>query len=87
MLYAINSSYNDILLMFSDHCVTTDDNQVYYYEKLCICTGGMPKVIDSKNPFVIGIRDTSSVDELRKRLSNARRVAVIGNGGIALELV
>jgi len=36
---------------------------------------------------VIGIRDTSSVKELKKRLGDARRVAVIGNGGIALELV
>ncbi|KAK3733982.1 hypothetical protein QZH41_001132 [Actinostola sp. cb2023] len=49
--------------------------------------GGIPKLIDSNNPYVIGIRDTSSVKALRKRLSEARRVAIIGNGGIALELV
>ena len=78
--------YNVYFLLI-EHCVITSDNQKFYYEKLCICTGGKPKLIDSNNPCVIGIRDTSSVQELQKRLADARRVAVIGNGGIALELV
>jgi hypothetical protein len=36
---------------------------------------------------VIAIRDTESVESLRNKLSTARRVIVVGNGGIATELV
>lgn len=56
------------------------------YKKLCICTGGRPNIV-AKHPCVIGIRDTESVQQLKKKLTEARRVVVIGNGGIALELV
>ena len=41
-------------------------------------------VADSKH--VITLRDASSVAELDARLQEARRVVLIGNGGIALEL-
>lgn len=41
----------------------------------------------SDNPNVIGIRDTETVKDLQKRLSNAKRIIVVGNGGIATELV
>jgi NAD(P)H-nitrite reductase large subunit len=76
-----------LTIFISDHYVTTSDGHLFHYEKLCICTGGIPKLIDHKNQHVIGIRDTNSVQDLKKRLANARRVAIIGNGGIALELV
>lgn len=33
------------------------------------------------------VRDTDSVDALRRRLATARRVLLVGNGGIAMELV
>lgn len=36
---------------------------------------------------VLTIRDTDSVQRLAARLRGARRVAVVGNGGIALELI
>lgn len=36
---------------------------------------------------VLTIRDTDSVQRLAARLRGARRVAVVGNGGIALELM
>ncbi|EDO49331.1 predicted protein [Nematostella vectensis] len=68
------------------HSVTTDEGQVFFYKKLCICTGGQPKVIDKDCPHVIGIRDTQSVQDFRTRLAKARRVMIVGNGGIALEL-
>lgn len=71
----------------SDHYVTTTDGQVYKYKKLLISTGGTPRLIDNSNPHVIGIRDTHSVQYFKEKLADARRVAVIGNGGIALELV
>ena len=58
-----------------------------YYKKLCICSGGRPKKLCDNNSHVIGIRDTESAEELQRRLSLASRIVVVGNGGIALELV
>ncbi|XP_060929164.1 pyridine nucleotide-disulfide oxidoreductase domain-containing protein 1 [Limanda limanda] len=69
------------------HSVETADGRVFGYEKLCICSGGRPKLLTQENPHVLGIRDTDSAQELQKRLSNAKRIIVVGNGGIALELV
>uniref|UniRef100_A0A7N8X1G6 Pyridine nucleotide-disulfide oxidoreductase domain-containing protein 1 n=1 Tax=Mastacembelus armatus TaxID=205130 RepID=A0A7N8X1G6_9TELE len=69
------------------HAVETADGRVIGYEKLCICSGGRPKLLSDGNPYVLGIRDTDSAQALQKRLSKARRIVVVGNGGIALELV
>ncbi|KAL5010043.1 hypothetical protein ScPMuIL_012348 [Solemya velum] len=69
------------------HCVLTSDGQVLKFEKLCICSGGKPKVIAEGNPYVLGIRDTESAKQFQKKLKAARRVVVVGNGGIATELV
>ncbi|XP_055339364.1 pyridine nucleotide-disulfide oxidoreductase domain-containing protein 1-like [Paramacrobiotus metropolitanus] len=57
------------------------------YGKLCLCTGGKPKLIARNNPYVIGIRDTETVQEFQKRLQDATRVIIVGNGGIATEMV
>jgi hypothetical protein len=59
---------------------------VLSYDRLCIASGARPNLI-ADSAHVIGIRDTESVSQLAKRLSSARRVLVVGNGGIALELV
>ena len=72
---------------FVDHSVSTKEGQIFCYEKLCICNGGRPNVIETGNPHVLGIRDTSTVEHFSNRLSDAERVVVLGNGGIALELV
>ena len=56
------------------------------YSKLCICTVVHPKLI-ATDTNIIGLRDNHSVEQLVDRLATARRVAVVGNGGIALELV
>ncbi|KAF7669227.1 hypothetical protein LDENG_00223370 [Lucifuga dentata] len=69
------------------HTVQTVDGVVYGYEKLCICSGGRPKLLIQDNPYVLGIRDTDSAQEFQKRLTTAKRIIVVGNGGIALELV
>uniref|UniRef100_A0A3Q3W4V7 Pyridine nucleotide-disulfide oxidoreductase domain-containing protein 1 n=1 Tax=Mola mola TaxID=94237 RepID=A0A3Q3W4V7_MOLML len=69
------------------HTVETADGCVFGYEKLCICSGGRPKLLTQDNPNVLGIRDTDSAQEFQKRLSKAKRIVVVGNGGIALELV
>ncbi|KAH3734595.1 pyridine nucleotide-disulfide oxidoreductase domain-containing protein 1-like [Dreissena polymorpha] len=68
------------------HEVLTNDGSVIQYGMLCICTGAKPKVI-ADNPHVLGIRDTESVQAFQRRLHNARRIIVVGNGGIATELV
>lgn len=71
------------------HVVTTDKGNKIFYRYLCLCTGARPKLIDQAkgNPNVIGIRDTESVKQFQKRVNNATRLAVVGNGGIASELV
>ncbi|KAM4711813.1 pyridine nucleotide-disulfide oxidoreductase domain-containing protein 1 isoform 1-T1 [Anableps anableps] len=69
------------------HCLETTDGRVFGYEKLCICSGARPKLLTQENPHVLGIRDTDSAQEFQKRLSKAKRIVVVGNGGIALELV
>ena len=33
------------------------------------------------------IRDTDTVKTLQKRIANSKKIIVVGNGGIALELV
>jgi len=57
------------------------------YDKLCICTGGVPKLLATNNDHVIGIRDTQSVVHFQEKLKNSTRVMVVGNGGIATEIV
>ncbi|XP_069012753.1 pyridine nucleotide-disulfide oxidoreductase domain-containing protein 1 isoform X1 [Embiotoca jacksoni] len=75
------------LLHTQSHSVETADGRVFGYERLCICSGGRPKLLTPDNPYVLGIRDTDSAQEFQKRLSKAKRIVVVGNGGIALELV
>lgn len=57
------------------------------YAKLCICSGVRPKLLLEGHPAVVGLRDSQSAEDLCRRLGTARRVVVVGNGGIALELV
>jgi len=67
--------------------VYLEDGQTILYYKLAVCSGGRPLLAIENHPNVIGIRDTQSLAELRARLSLARCVIVLGNGGIAMELV
>uniref|UniRef100_A0A8C0ZWD2 Pyridine nucleotide-disulfide oxidoreductase domain-containing protein 1 n=1 Tax=Castor canadensis TaxID=51338 RepID=A0A8C0ZWD2_CASCN len=73
-------------LKSEEHCIFTEDGSQYIYEKLCLCAGAKPKLICEGNPYVLGIRDTDSAQEFQKQLTKAKRVMIIGNGGIALEL-
>ncbi|XP_072142557.1 pyridine nucleotide-disulfide oxidoreductase domain-containing protein 1 isoform X2 [Dermacentor andersoni] len=61
--------------------------RVVSYGMICLCMGARPQLISKDNPLVLGIRDTETVRMLQNRLGGARLVAVIGNGGIATELV
>ncbi|XP_041351777.1 pyridine nucleotide-disulfide oxidoreductase domain-containing protein 1-like [Gigantopelta aegis] len=78
IVLSLNSEKNKI--------ICSDGSEVVY-KKLCICTGGRPKLIPGNNERVLGIRDVQSVVEFQKMLSNAKRLLVVGNGGIATELV
>lgn len=62
------------------------DGRQVAYTQLCICTGAAPKKI-FQHGNVIALRDQDSVQDMLKRLEAARRVMIVGNGGIALELV
>nr|DBA30244.1 TPA: hypothetical protein GDO54_006252 [Pyxicephalus adspersus] len=66
--------------------VITEDGKHYIYDRLCLCAGARPKLIVDGNPYVLGIRDTDSAKTFQSHLAKARRVVVVGNGGIALEL-
>ncbi|XP_062990869.1 pyridine nucleotide-disulfide oxidoreductase domain-containing protein 1 [Elgaria multicarinata webbii] len=74
-------------LKSGEHKIITEAGEEHAYEKLCLCAGAKPKLITEGNPFVLGIRDTDSAAEFQKRLGKAKRITIVGNGGIALELV
>ncbi|KAG8190665.1 hypothetical protein JTE90_001274 [Oedothorax gibbosus] len=69
------------------HEVYLCNGQIVQYAKLCICSGAIPNVIAKENSFILGIRDTETVQEFQKKLSNSKKVLIVGNGGIATELV
>ncbi|XP_043477105.1 pyridine nucleotide-disulfide oxidoreductase domain-containing protein 1 [Leptopilina heterotoma] len=65
----------------------TESGKIVNYQKLCLCTGASPRIIAENNPYVLGIRDTESVTNFLEKIKNARRIVIVGNGGIATELV
>ena len=40
-----------------------------------------------RHEHILGLRDIASLHQLSQRLTTARRVAVVGNGGISLEVI
>ncbi|XP_021084540.1 pyridine nucleotide-disulfide oxidoreductase domain-containing protein 1 isoform X4 [Mesocricetus auratus] len=74
-------------LKSEEHCIFMEDGHRHVYKKLCLCAGAKPKLICEGNPYVLGIRDTDSAQEFQKQLKKAKRIMIVGNGGIALELV
>lgn len=69
--------------------ITTVNKTVINYKFLCLCMGAQPRLIPEveNNPFVIGIRDTDSVETFIQKLKTSKEVVIVGNGGIASELV
>lgn len=67
--------------------IETAGGKLVSFKLLCLCTGAKPKLISETNKFVIGIRDTESVIHFAEKLKNSNRVMVVGNGGIATEIV
>lgn len=76
-----------VALNASGHELQLSSGSRKRYSKLVICSGARPHLITGSADYVIGIRDTESVKDLRRRLADARRVIVVGNGGIATELM
>lgn len=68
------------------HVAHLDDGGTIPFDKICLCCGAIPRVLVD-HPCVVGLRDTESITALADRLLTARRVLVLGNGGIALGLV
>jgi len=73
-------------LTASNKTLQCSNGQTYSYCRLCLCCGGIPKII-AQNPLVFGIRDTETVNVFQQKLAGARRIIVVGNGGIATEIV
>jgi len=67
--------------------IEISSGKVISFKMLCLCTGARPKLIAENNDFVIGIRDTESVLQFSHKLRDAKRVIIVGNGGIATEIV
>jgi len=61
------------------------------YDFICIASGAAPHALPQatgvEGGAVLSLRDTDSVASLAARLGEAGRVMVVGNGGIALELM
>jgi NAD(P)H-nitrite reductase large subunit len=61
-----------------------------YEKSVCICTGAQPRVLPgaaSCEERILTLRDVESVHSLQEKLKDAKRVVIVGNGGIATELV
>ncbi|XP_054282714.1 pyridine nucleotide-disulfide oxidoreductase domain-containing protein 1 [Macrosteles quadrilineatus] len=57
------------------------------YKKLCLCSGASPKLIPGESKNIVGIRDTESVKDFQDRVQDSSRIVVVGNGGIATEII
>lgn len=70
------------------NCIITSSGLAIKYKFLCLCMGARPKLIPQAkgNPFVLGIRDTDSVESFLSKLKKSRKIIIVGNGGIASEL-
>ncbi|PAV60325.1 hypothetical protein WR25_15434 isoform B [Diploscapter pachys] len=66
--------------------VQLDNGNEIKYDRLCIATGARPKC-PWKHEKLVTLRDTETALSLQEKLAGAKRVALIGNGGIATELI
>lgn len=73
------------------HTLFTESGGVIKYQYLCICTGARPLVLanvpSTCTSFIVTLRDTQSVESLAQQLKHCRKILLVGNGGIATELV
>lgn len=67
--------------------IEISNGNIISFKMLCLCTGAKPKLIAENNNLIVGIRDTESVLQFSSKLKNAKKVIIVGNGGIATEIV
>ena len=69
--------------------IVLSSNVKVEYVYLCLCMGASPKLISQgkHNRHVLGIRDTDSVEIFIQKLRKSKQIVIVGNGGIASELV
>lgn len=79
---------NDFVIKVNvtDKKLETTNGRIINYQMLCLCNGARPKLIEH-NEFILGIRDTESVIQFSEKIKNSRRIVIVGNGGIATEIV
>lgn len=97
--HAVTWCQNHGITFIRDHAIHLTSNCLHLQSGLripfatcCIATGArpyVPPVLCSPHfrDAVLTLRDTDSVDRLKRKLKHARRVIVLGAGGIAMELV
>lgn len=66
--------------------VVLDSGESIRYDDVCICTGASPRRILGSD-CVVTLRDTDSILSLCKKLDCCKSMMVVGNGGIALDVV
>lgn len=81
--------YDSLKHIDTKNCVAiTEEGTVIQFKVVCLCTGGVPRLISNTNSKrILGIRDTESVKDFQKKLETSRKMVIVGNGGIASEIV
>jgi len=70
----------------NEKMIRLTNSETLRYDSLCVATGALPKTISKiQTDFILQIRDTDTIEKLQDRLKTARRVVIIGDGGIAME--
>ena len=67
--------------------MTLDNGQVIEFERVLLCTGAVPRQPQfATSANIYTLRDGQSARELSDRVVQARRIVLVGDGGIGLEL-
>ncbi|MBT6245018.1 MAG: FAD-dependent oxidoreductase [Gammaproteobacteria bacterium] len=69
--------------------ISTDNDQTLAYDKLLICTGSRPRLLDipgSDLPGIHYLRRLDDVDRIREDMKEAQSICIIGGGYIGLEV-
>lgn len=84
----------DFVVAISDDIVTLSKGQCIKFDLCCVASGARPRVPasllthdEALQSRILVVRDIDTVSTLSSAVSRARHVIIVGNGGIALELV
>ena len=71
-----------------DKEIKLENGENVNFSRLLLCTGARPKrPPDIESKFVYTLRDTISAKILSEKVRRSKKIVLVGNGGIALELV